>query len=374
MGSGIAQVAATAGSEVILYDTQPLALDRAMSNLEKTLRRLEEKGRLAAGQASQILERIQPVHTLYPVHDADLVVEAVVEMLEVKRALFSELEEITRRECILATNTSSLSVTSLAGACAHPDRVIGLHFFNPAPLMQLVEVAPALQTSPELVERSRALMQQWGKVVVTVKDTPGFIVNRVARPYYSEALRILDEGMASAATIDWAMTHLAGFRMGPFALMDLIGHDVNYTVTETVFQAFFYDPRYKPSITQKRLVEAGYLGRKAGRGFYSYAENAAQPEPVQDKALGCKISGRILAMLINEAADALFWGIATRDDIDLAMTMGVNYPKGLLRWADETGISEAVATMDALYDIYREDRYRCSPLLRRMAAAGEKFY
>lgn len=374
MGAGIAQVAAMAGSEVLLYDTNPNALERAMSGLEKTLQRMEEKGKLRPGEAAEVLQRIRPLQSLYAFHDAELVLEAVVENIEVKRAIFGELEEITRPDCILATNTSSLSVTALAGACMHPGRVIGLHFFNPAPLMKLVEVAPALQTAPEVVERARALMQQWGKVTVTVKDTPGFIVNRVARPFYGEALRILDEGIADIATIDHAMTAVAGFRLGPFALMDLIGHDVNYTVTETVFQAFFYDPRYKPSFTQKRLAEAGYLGRKTGRGFYDYTPDAVPPAPLQDEALLRRIARRITLLLINEAADALFWRIASRDDIDLAMTLGVNYPKGLLQWADETGIAECVAAMDDLYDVYREDRYRCSPLLRSMAAEGQRFY
>lgn len=364
MGAGIAQVAATAGSEVLLYDTNPNALERAMSGLEKVLQRMEEKGKLRPGEAAEVLQRIRPLQSLYAFHEAELVVEAVVENMEVKRAIFGELEEITRPDCILATNTSSLSVTALAGACAHPGRVIGLHFFNPAPLMQLVEVAPALQTAPEVTARARALMQQWGKVTVTVKDTPGFIVNRVARPFYGEALRILDEGIADIATIDHAMTAVAGFRMGPFALMDLIGNDINYAVTETVFQAFFYDPKYKPSFTQKRLVEAGYLGRKTGRGFYDYRPGATPPAPVQDEALLRRIADRITLLLINEAADALFWNIASRKDIDLAMTLGVNYPKGLLQWADDIGRENCVAGMDALYDRYREDRYRCSAGLR----------
>lgn len=364
MGAGIAQVAATAGSEVLLYDTNPNALERAMSGLEKVLHRMEEKGKLRPGEAAEVLQRIRPLQSLYAFHEAELVIEAVVENMEVKRAIFGELEEITRPDCILATNTSSLSVTALAGACAHPGRVIGLHFFNPAPLMQLVEVAPALQTEPEVTARARTLMQQWGKVTVTVKDTPGFIVNRVARPFYGEALRILDEGIADTATIDHAMTTVAGFRMGPFALMDLIGNDVNYAVTETVFQAFFYDPKYKPSFTQKRLVEAGYLGRKTGRGFYDYRTGATSPTPVQDEALLRRIADRITLLLINEAADALFWNIASRKDIDLAMTLGVNYPKGLLQWADDIGIQNCVAGMDALYDRYREDRYRCSAGLR----------
>ena len=256
----------------------------------------------------------------------------------------------------------------------HPERILGVHFFNPAPLMKLVEIIPALQTQSEIVERGKNLIDSWGKVTVIAKDTPGFIVNRVARPYYGEALRMLDEGIADIATIDWAMRDLAGFRMGPFELMDFIGNDINYAVTEVVFQNFYYDPRYKPSFTQKRLVDSHFFGRKSGRGFYDYRPDAVQPEPVQDKALGAEIANRILVMLINEAADALHWRIASRDDIDLAMTRGVNYPKGLLAWADEIGIATVIERLDALYVEYLEDRYRCSPLLRKMHRHGQTFY
>ncbi|MEM8908251.1 MAG: 3-hydroxyacyl-CoA dehydrogenase family protein, partial [Bacteroidota bacterium] len=218
------------------------------------------------------------------------------------------------------------------------------------------------------------LIDEWGKLTVLAKDTPGFIVNRVARPFYGEALRILEEGLADAATIDWAMTQLGGFRMGPFTLMDYIGNDINYTVTETVFKAFYFDPRYKPAFTQKRMAEAGYLGRKSGKGYYDYQAGATPPAPRADEALGQQILWRIVIMLINEAADALYLRIASRDDIDLAMTKGVNYPKGLLRWADEKGIAQCVQMMDQLYEEYLEDRYRCSPLLRKMARTGQTFY
>ena len=232
--------------------------------------------------------------------------------------------------------------------------------------MALVEIIPAIQTKKELVDEMKALMISWKKVPVITKDTPGFIVNRVARPYYGEALRIYEEGIADKATIDWAMTELGGFKMGPFTLMDYIGHDVNYVVTETVFQSFFCDPRYKPSFSQKRLLEAGWLGRKSGRGFYDYAENAVQETANKDEVLGKQIVERIVAMLINEAVDALHLNIASREDLDLAMTKGVNYPKGLLQWCDELGAANILKTLDSLYENYHEDRYRASVLLRKM--------
>ncbi len=374
MGTGIAQVAATAGHPVFLYDNNPDALSRARQSLEGVMQRLVEKGKLEAEAAEGILQRIGYVNNLYDFEEAGLAIEAIIEDLGVKKGVFEQLEDVVSEECTLASNTSSLSIASIAAACKKPERVLGIHFFNPAPLMKLVEVIPAIQTAPEVLNQSLGLIRSWGKTAVVAKDTPGFIVNRVARPFYGEALRILEEGLADTPTIDWAMTALGGFRMGPFTLMDYIGHDVNYTVTETVFQSFFYDPRYKPAFTQKRLVEAGYLGRKSGRGFYDYREGASNPEPKRDKKLGGQIVWRIVVMLINEAADALYWNIASRDDIDLAMTQGVNYPKGLLQWADEAGIAHCVDTMDRLYDEYREDRYRCSPLLRKMAKEGRGFY
>jgi len=374
MGSGIAQVAATAGHEVLLYDNNPAALNRAQEKLLKILNRLVEKGRLDDRTAKAIFGRVYYVEEMSAFAEAGLVIEAIVEDLAIKKSVFAKLEEITSKDCILATNTSSLSVAAIAGACAHPERVLGIHFFNPAPLMKLVEVVPAIQTNRAQVKEAVQLIESWGKLVVEAKDTPGFIVNRVARPFYGEALRIYEEGLADVATIDWAMTEIGGFRMGPFTLMDFIGNDVNYKVTETVFHAFYFDPRYKPAFTQKRLSEAGWLGRKSGKGYYDYSENAPKPEPDKDPQLGKTIVNRIVAMLINEAADALFLNTASRDDIDLAMTKGVNYPKGLLKWADEIGIGECVERMDNLYREYLEDRYRCSPLLRKMARKSSTFY
>ncbi len=374
MGAGIAQVAATAGHEVLIYDNNPTALERAKNSLLAILNKLAAKGKIDDRTAKAIFGRIYFVDNLLAFTDCGLVIEAIIEDLGVKKSVFGQLEDIVKQDCILATNTSSLSIAAIAAACRKPERVLGIHFFNPAPLMKLVEIIPAIQTDAEVVKNARLLIESWEKIVVLAKDTPGFIVNRVARPFYGEALRILEEGIADVATIDWAMTKLGGFRMGPFTLMDFIGNDVNYTVTETVFTAFYFDPRYKPAFTQKRLSEAGWLGRKTGRGYYNYAEGAQNPEPNRDEVLGKKILDRILVMLINEAADALYLNIASRDDIDLAMTKGVNYPKGLLKWADEIGIENCVQMLDALHAEYLEDRYRCSPLLRKMARDGKKFW
>lgn len=374
MGSGIAQVAATANCKVKLYDTNQDALDRAKASLNKILDRLVEKGRIDTSEKDRIQSNITYVNNLSDLSDAHLTIEAIIENLDIKKKVFSELEIYVSDECIIASNTSSLSIASIAASLNKPERCIGIHFFNPAPLMKLVEVIPAVQTSDDVLNQSTKIISDWGKVVAVAKDTPGFIVNRVARPFYGEALRIYEEGIADFATIDWSLKTLGGFRMGPFELMDFIGNDVNYTVTETVFSAFYYDPRYKPSFTQKRFSEAGYLGRKSGKGYYDYSEGAVNSEPLTDKTTGQQIMDRVLVMLINEAADALFLNVATAADIDNAMTKGVNYPKGLLAWADEKGIGWCVAQMDELYNTYLEDRYRCSPLLRKMNEEGRTFF
>ncbi|HEU5217824.1 MAG TPA: 3-hydroxyacyl-CoA dehydrogenase NAD-binding domain-containing protein [Gemmatimonadales bacterium] len=378
MGSGIAQVAAAAGHRVMVTDARADVLEQAADRLAKTLARLVEKGRMDAPESAGLLERITwapgAAGEFALFRHCGLVLEAIAEDLRIKQQAFYGLESVVGDGCILATNTSSLSVTGIAGACRRPERVLGLHFFNPAPLLPLVEVVPGLRTAPETTAIAKGTMGLWGKTAVLAADTPGFIVNRIARPFYGEALRIFEEGIADKATIDWAMKEIGGFRMGPFELMDLIGNDVNLAVTHAIFAAFSYDPRYRPSLTQQRLVEANRLGWKTGQGHYEYTDQAVMPPPVRDPVLGRAVVDRILAMLINAAVDAVFWQVAGVDDIELSMTKGVSYPKGLLHWGDEIGLAAVLARLVALQEEYGEDRYRPSPLLRRMAREGTRFF
>ena len=369
MGCGIAQVAAAAGHSVLLGDANPGVVDQARATIARAMARDVEKKRRTQPEADAVLARIVDAGAIASGYEAfrdcGLVIEAVVERLDVKQALFLALERVVAPDAVLATNTSSLSVAAIAGACASPGRVIGIHFFNPAPVMPLVEIVPAIVTEPSVTERIASLVTGWGKTTVIATDTPGFIVNRVARPFYGESLRQLEEGIADVATIDWAMRELGGFRMGPFELMDFIGNDVNYAVTRSVFESFFNDPRYTPALTQQRLVESGLYGRKRDRGYYDYREGAVQPEPVKDETLGRAILDRTLAMLVNEAVDAVYRKVASPADIETAMTRGVNYPRGLLAWGDEIGPATILGRLEALQDEYGEDRYRPSPLLRR---------
>ncbi len=365
MGSGIAQVAAQNGHETILVDMNQEMLNKAEDSLDKVLSRLVEKDKISADDKINIQGRITYTKDLEDFRQCGLVIEAIVEKLEVKHQVFSKMESIVSKDCILASNTSSLSIASIGSALKNSERIVGIHFFNPAPLMPLVEIIPGVQTSNNVLLSAKKIIDSWGKTTVVCKDTPGFIVNRVARPFYGEALRIYEEGIADFATIDWAMTELGGFRMGPFTLMDYIGNDVNYAVTESVFSAFYFDPRFKPSFTQRRYSEAGFYGRKSGRGFYNYAEGTVLPEPNRDPILGQKILDRILAMLINEAFDAVFMQVASPEDVDKAMTKGVNYPKGLLEWAEEIGLEKVLKQLEDLFAEYGEDRYRPNALLKR---------
>jgi 3-hydroxybutyryl-CoA dehydrogenase len=366
MGIGIAQVAVQNGKKVVVVEVNEEVLNKSKAGLFKTFDKLLEKQKITIEDISNYKNNLLFTTDYNELKDADLVIEAIIESLSVKHAVFQSVESVVRPNCILASNTSSLSIASISAVLLRPDRFLGIHFFNPAPLMALVEVIPGVQTDVKVTELIKNEILSWNKKTVLVKDTPGFIVNRVARPFYGEALRIYEEGIADFATIDWAMTHFGGFRMGPFTLMDYIGNDINYTVTESVFEAFYYDPRFKPSFTQKRHKEAGLLGRKSGKGFYDYSEGVDAPLPNKDEALGQAIFNRILAMLINEAFDAQFMSVASRKDIDIAMKFGVNYPKGLLEWADEIGLEHVLVTLQNLFEEYGEDRYRPNPLLKRM--------
>ena len=366
MGSGIAQVAAQAGHQVYLVDINESAIENAKKNLTAVLKRLVEKEKISEEEFQRIYNNIVFSSDILSFKDCNLVIEAIIEKIEVKHKVFEQLESVVSKECILASNTSSLSIASIGSVLEKSDRIIGIHFFNPAPLMPLVEIIPSVQTSKLTTETVEKLIKNWKKTGCICKDTPGFIVNRVARPFYGEALRIYEEGIADFATIDWAMTQIGGFKMGPFTLMDYIGNDINYAVTESVFTAFYFDPRFKPSFTQKRHAEAGFLGRKSGRGYYNYSEEL--PIPNKDLKLGQEIFERIIVMLINEAYDALHLNVASREDIDLAMTNGVNYPKGLLNWADELGLNWVLSKLENLYNEYCEDRYRPNVLLRRKAS------
>lgn len=374
MGSGIAQVAAQNGHSVVLIDSSDNALSKAKLGLQSTLGKLVEKSKISQEKSHEIQANISYSSEFNLLENCGLVIEAIIEKLDVKHDLLQKIESIVSEDCIVASNTSSLSIASLGSVLRNSKRIIGIHFFNPAPLMPLVEIIPSVQTSSDILAKSVEIIQGWGKVAVVCKDTPGFIVNRVARPFYGEALRIYEEGKADFSTIDWAMTEFGGFKMGPFTLMDYIGNDVNYAVTESVFEAFYYDPRFKPSFTQKRHKEAGFLGRKSGRGYYDYSDQVIDVTPEKDEVLGKEIFERILVMLINEAIDAVFMQVASPQDIDLAMTKGVNYPKGLLSWAQEIGLENVLAKLETLFQEYGEDRYRPNPLLRKMVRENKFFF
>ena len=374
MGIGIAQVAAQNNHKVVLIDTNSEVLIKAKTSFENTLTKLVDKQKITEDQKSVLIDLLTYTSDFNALSACSLVIEAIVENLNVKHAVFTQIEAVVSQDCIIASNTSSLSIASIGSVLKNPSRVIGIHFFNPAIIMPLVEIIPAIQTDSETLQKSCEIIASWGKTIVKAKDTPGFIVNRVARPFYGEAFKIMEEGLADMATIDWALKEKGGFKMGPFELTDFIGHDVNYAVTESVFEAFYYDPRFKPSFTQKRHKEAGFYGRKSGRGYYNYAEGAEIIAPNQDSNLGYSIFERILVMLINEAIDAVFMNVASIEDIDLAMTKGVNYPKGLLKWADEIGLDMVLSKLEVLFTEYGEDRYRPNPLLRRMVKEGKSFF
>lgn len=478
MGQGIAQVAAQAGHRVFLYDVGAGAVTKARERIAAVFERLITKGRLARAEADATLARLVPTADLAEAKSAGLAIEAVVERLDVKHALFQQLEALLSEDAILATNTSSISVTAIGAGLKRPERLVGMHFFNPAPLMRLVEVVHGLRTSPEIADTVAALARAWSKTPVHTRSTPGFIVNRIARPYYAEGLMLLQEHALAPQALDAALRG-AGFRMGPCELMDLIGHDTNFAVTRTVFEANFQDRRFTPSLVQRELVEGGLLGRKSGAGFYVYPAGApaltpcaATPLPggtalvihgagataqalaaaarahgltaarvpestwtgvqagtlqlrltdgrpawqvareaslsavavfdelptaeggalafaatagAQERAAGVLqafgwqpiamqdapglVVARTLAMLINEAADAVLQGVCTPDAADAAMTLGVNYPAGPFQWLQRLGRARVSAILTALDACYRGERYRISPWLQRPAVA-----
>lgn len=366
MGIGIAQVAATNGCRVWIYDANAKQVETATVGLEKTLTKLVDKQKISSEKMTEILANISIATELKDFKDCELIIEAIIENKEIKTKVFTELEKYVSESCVIGSNTSSISITSLGAELQKPERFIGIHFFNPAPLMPLVEVIPSLLTEKSLAEKIYSLMKDWGKTPVIAKDIPGFIVNRIARPFYGEGLRVVEENIATVEQVDDAMKTLGNFKMGPFELMDLIGVDVNFSVTKTVYNEYFYDPKYKPSLLQQRMSEAKLHGRKTGKGFYDYSEGAVKPEPVKDDALYQQIFMRIISMLINEAVEAKRLGVANDEDIELAMQKGVNYPKGLLAWGKEIGYAKISETLQNLYEEYQEERYRQSPLLRKL--------
>jgi 3-hydroxybutyryl-CoA dehydrogenase len=384
MGAGIAQVAAEAGLEVALLDPVAGAYDRARDRIGGFLERKVAKGQLHAGMADAALARIGESGSVADLAATGFVVEAIPEDLDLKRDAFRRLDAAAARNAVLATNTSSLSVAEIAVAAAtHPERVVGMHFFNPVPLMALVEVIAAPRTDPAAVAATTALAERLGKTPVEAADTPGFIVNRVARPYYLEALRILGDGLADVPAIDAAMRD-AGFRMGPFELIDTIGADVNLAVSQTVWLGFDRAARYTPHPLQLVLVEAGRLGRKANGGFYDYGADGERGTPWSGLLVGAPgaatplpgeaVADRILATIVNEAASAVADHTATPEAIDTAMRLGTNWPEGPLAWGERRGLERAVATLDGLAATVPDDRYAVVPLLRDLAGSGRSFF
>lgn len=371
MGSGIAQVAATAGHPVALVDAVTGAVEEAVARIIASLQRQEAKGRISSAQLEEIVERITPVESVAGLPPCGLVVEAVREDLETKRALFTRVAASQPADAILATNTSSLDITAIAAGIPGPGRVIGLHFFNPPAAMRLVEVVGGAESAAEVLESATELMRAWGKAPVRCTSTPGFIVNRVARPFYGEAQRMLMDGVADAATLD-AAVRSAGFRMGPLELTDFIGQDVNLAVGTSVWEQTGRDPRYEPTALQQQLVAAGHLGRKSGQGVYRYGPDGSALDAAPDQARVAELLAgpletnpvaRTLAMLVNEAVDLVRRGEATAEDVDTAMTLGTNYPRGPIAWGRDIGYAVVAEQLAALDRAFPGGRYRPSPAL-----------
>ena len=385
MGAGIAQVAAEAGLEVLVHDPISGATDRARERIGGFLARKVEKGQMTDADRGAAVGRLGTSIMLEGLAVADLVIEAIPEDLELKRDAFRRLDGVAEPSTVLATNTSSLAVARIASATTHPGRVVGMHFFNPVPLMALVEVIPGPMTDPSVTDSVTLLARLLGKTPVVAADTPGFIVNRVQRAYYLEACRILEGGLADAAAIDDAMRGM-GFRLGPFELADVVGTDVNLAAGIAIFEGFFGDPRYRPAQVQRRVADAGRLGRKTGAGYYDYeadgTRGAAWPALVvrADAAPrlatldAAQIEARILATIVNEAASAVADGVASPEAIDTAMRLATNWPAGPLAWGERIGFPSVVHSLDALHASVSDGRYRVTPLLRVLADTGESFF
>ena len=380
MGAGIVQVAAEAGLAVLVHDPAEGAVERARGRVEGFLRRKVDKGQLTEDEAAAALTRIGAAGSVEALAAADLVVEAAPEELELKRDVFRRLDGAADTGTILATNTSSLSVARIAAAARHPERVVGMHFFNPVPLMGLVEVVAAPQTDKAVVEGVALLARRLGKTPVVAADTPGFIVNRVQRAYYLEAFRIYEGGLASVEAIDAAMRGI-GFRMGPFELADTVGTDINLAAGESIFDGFYGEARYRPAQVQRRVVDAGRLGRKASGGYYDYEADGARGAPWTPLVRAARlpsldapqIEARVLACIVNEAASAVADGVATPEAIDTAMRLASNWPEGPLAWGERIGLASVVHTLDALHTVVPDGRYRVEPLLRSLADRDGSF-
>jgi 3-hydroxybutyryl-CoA dehydrogenase len=379
MGAGIAQLAARSGARTLLFDPVPEALQRGAELARAGLEKEAARGRITAEQASAAADGLQAVGELATLEPCELVIEAAPERLELKHELFAALCEIVSGECVLASNTSSLLVTAIAAGATHPERVVGMHFFNPAPIMRLLEVVAGEQSNERSLALARATGEAMGKTVIQAKDGPGFLVNRCNRPFGLEALRLLQERITDIETVDRTLRIEGGFRMGPFELMDLVGIDTGLEISKSFYEQSFGEPRWRPSPISARYVAAGRYGRKSGRGYYDYSSDPYRP-PDPDPPAGRTdaearpaaggVLERIVCQVINECAFALGEGVGSAADIDTGMVLGLNYPRGPLAWADEIGLDRVLAVLDSLWEEYREERYRPAPTLRSLVRAG----
>jgi 3-hydroxybutyryl-CoA dehydrogenase len=383
MGAGIAQLAARSGARTILHDPLPEALERGAQYARDGLGKEAAKGRLSTAEADAAAARLEPVDDLAALAACELVIEAAPERLALKHEIYARVSEIVSDECVLATNTSSLLVTAIATAAKNPESVVGMHFFNPPPIMRLLEVVAGVESSTEALALATATGEAMGKTVIVAKDGPGFIVNRCNRPFGLEALRMLQERIADVETIDRIVRVEGGFRMGPFELMDLVGVDTGLEISKSFYEQSFYEPRWQPSPITARYVAAGLHGRKTGRGYYDYSRDPYRaPDPDRAPASGPPggeanatpaadgVLERIVCQVINECAFALGEGVGSAQDIDTGMVLGLNYPRGPLAWADEIGLDHVLAVLDGLWEEYREERYRAAPELKRLVRAG----